>query len=209
MKITAIIGLLLSLFSLSALAEDRSIASPRYRVGDTWKYTQINMKTGQRSSTWTQTVEKIDDASVFSKIVYASGAESSSVSTLEGNSVSTPTRTVSPYFPVLSYPLTVGKTWEKSYTMTSKKGITTSGTLKAIVTAHEELVLPVGTFDTVRVEYGARYHRLDKLDVTGEITGTYWYAPAAKRIVKEEFRDYSQGTLWTHTMYQLESFSVQ
>lgn len=90
---------------------------------------------------------------------------------------------------LLSFPLAIGKHW--SFTdHFGLLGFQTSArdTVSVEVIAHEEVRVPAGEFEAFRLE--AKGTRVTP-SYTGEIRWTYWYAPAARAIVKAEFRQIS------------------
>jgi hypothetical protein len=90
---------------------------------------------------------------------------------------------------LLSFPLEVGKQWS----FTDKFGLlgfqmSARDTVSVEVVAHEKVRVPAGEFEAFRLE--AKGTRATP-SYTGEIGWTYWYAPAARAIVKSEFRQIS------------------
>jgi hypothetical protein len=88
---------------------------------------------------------------------------------------------------LLSFPLTVGKRWQfKTDWEFKPKNSRGTYTAKVEVVAYEKVTVPAGEFDAFRLTsrealggtspIGTRYE--------GETTRTYWYAPAARAIVK-------------------------
>ena len=207
-----LIALFLSFVTIPAFAQNNLVTeTPQYKIGDTWTYTSTNLSNNTRISTYTDTVKKIDGDVVFFQKVNKRGIESEMLTTLEGNVISVAGNTVTPYFPTFSFPMNTSKKWEKDYETThTSDGAKTAGTLKAEVISYEKVTVPAGTFDAFKTEYYAFYQRVDGTSRHGKFINTYWYAPSAKRFVKEEATSFSaRGSLMDHTLTQLEEFTLK
>lgn len=162
-------------------AERSADAPPRLQVGDSWQYTSHS-----------QVVEGVSDDGVTLKMTM-SGTVSTTRTSREGNPLSTDTVTgvgtvkaiYSPAMPVLRFPLKAGKTWRESYRMTTSFifDSTTESEYDARVVGWEVVKVPAGTFDALRIEWQDR-----SSGSIGNREGIYWYAPAAKAMVKTVFR---------------------
>jgi hypothetical protein len=90
----------------------------------------------------------------------------------------------------LKFPLNVGKTWTFSYEFQSKASTVVEVKQTATVKGWETVTVPAGTFRALRVEHAGWYSAREGSAMwTGRITETFWYAPAARRIVAQEYRD--------------------
>jgi hypothetical protein len=92
----------------------------------------------------------------------------------------------------LSFPLEVGKRWSHSNAwMFKDKGSRGSAVVDVLVVAHEKVRVPAGEFDAFKLEAKGSFRRVSGINsqVVGESAATYWYAPAARAIVKSVSRD--------------------
>jgi len=118
------------------------------------------------------------------------------------NIVESPTRTDSD-LRLLSFPLEVGKRWRFSdeYVVASVD-VPGRGEFRVAVVGYGKVRVPAGEFDAFELQAQSRW-------VTGglhgESTWTYWYAPAARAIVKTEVSD----TIWGTSSYELTEFHLQ
>lgn len=97
----------------------------------------------------------------------------------------------------LRFPLAPGKTWKFDYTFKlNAKEVKVAQT--ASVQGWEMVNVPAGSFRALRVEHLGRYEASEGGNQwQGKIQETYWYAPAAGRIVKREYRDtQGNGSTW-------------
>jgi hypothetical protein len=95
----------------------------------------------------------------------------------------------------LDFPLQAGKQWSYKYRRPSGGGgPSTDFDAKVEVTGWQEVTVPAGKFSTLLVRHAGEFK-----PTSGAGTGTYqmdvWYAPQARRIVKEEFQGYVEGQL--------------
>jgi hypothetical protein len=98
---------------------------------------------------------------------------------------------------LLSFPLSVGKRWQ----YTSKwlfKPKSSQGSIAAAVSvvSYEPIEVPAGRFDAFKIEALAELGGSSPSNTfyAGQATTTYWYAPAARAIVKSIHHNPYQGT---------------
>jgi hypothetical protein len=89
------------------------------------------------------------------------------------------TNTYRPPWPLLVFPLTVGKTWETQYTEERPVDRQTEEVAVSCTAESEEtLTVPAGSFNTIRVYC--------KSVRTGALVRRVWFSPQVKHMVKEE-----------------------
>lgn len=99
----------------------------------------------------------------------------------------------------LRFPLTVGKQWSAAGDYLLKdNGVrgTINGTRSVV--GYEKVRVIAGEFDAFKLE-STNDFRTD-MGLSGVATRTYWYAPAARAIVKEVWRDPFLGVVTTELM---------
>jgi hypothetical protein len=106
----------------------------------------------------------------------------------------------------LSFPMTVGKSWDFHHVRRF-----TSGTLDvsghAKVVAFERVQVPAGSFDAYKIESrGTNAKQLERL-YSAPFTATYWYAPNVKKIIKEDYALYLNHEVQTHNI-ELAAFTL-
>jgi hypothetical protein len=87
----------------------------------------------------------------------------------------------------LSFPLEVGKRWRYASDWVFKpKGAKGSSIVDVAVIGHEKVKVPAGEFDAFKLVAKGSLHGVSPINsqYAGETTTTYWYAPAARTIVK-------------------------
>ena len=116
--------------------------------------------------------------------------------------VQSPTRTDSD-LRLLAFPLELGMRWRFSdeYVVASVD-VPSRGEFRVAVIGYGKVRVPAGEFDAFELQAQGRW-------VTGglhgECTWTYWYAPAARAIVKTEVSD----TIWGTSAYELAEYHLQ
>jgi hypothetical protein len=87
----------------------------------------------------------------------------------------------------LSFPLGIGKRWrygtEWLFKVTGSKG---TSNVDVKVVGHEKISVPAGEFEAFKLVSKASMRGVSTKNsqIEGEVTSTYWYAPAARAIVK-------------------------
>jgi hypothetical protein len=87
----------------------------------------------------------------------------------------------------LSFPLEVGKRWRYASNWVFKaKGSNGSSIVDVVVIGHEKVTVPAGEFDAFKLLAKGSLSGVSPINsqYAGETTTTYWYAPAARTIVK-------------------------
>lgn len=93
---------------------------------------------------------------------------------------------------LLRFPLEVGNQW--SYTsdwVLKDKRSKGRSIVDVAVVGHEKVRVPAGEFDAFKIETKASFRGVSGINsqLVGESTGTYWYAPAARAVVKSVTRN--------------------
>ena len=92
----------------------------------------------------------------------------------------------------LSFPLEIGKQWrfdsEWVFKVTGSKG---SSTVDVQVVGHEKVSVPAGDFEAFKLMSKGNVRGLSAKNsvIEAEVSATYWYAPAARAIVKSISRN--------------------
>jgi len=110
---------------------------------------------------------------------------------------------------LLSFPLEVGKQWNSSnkfvdHTNTDVKG---SEKYSVRVADYEKVRVPAGEFDSFKLEAKSSFSAEN--GGAGTHVFTYWYAPAARAVVKEMDQVTWGGGGWPETSCELAEFQLQ
>lgn len=175
--------LALTLFTTPALAQRADL--PNVRVGDRWQFVEYyTVPSTKPDRTWVITavspsgIEGTDNGAPL-RLTRDMNVLESSV-----------TRNSNPK--VLSFPLEVGKRWQYSSNWLFKpKGSAGAVAVDNAVLAYEKVKVPAGEFDAFRIAATEKVSGTSPIgsQYGGDITRTYWYAPAARVIVKTESRN--------------------
>jgi hypothetical protein len=162
------------------LAAAQSAERPDVRVGDQWKFAvYYTVPSTIPSRTWLIT-------SVTG--VGIEGTENGEPLSLthDLNVVESP-RTKESNPRLLSFPLEVGKRWQYVSDWVFKpKGAKGSFGVEVVVVAYEKVTVAAGEFDAFKLTSRETLSGTSPIgsQYAGETTRTYWYAPAARAIVK-------------------------
>jgi hypothetical protein len=108
---------------------------------------------------------------------------------------------------LLSFPLEVGKAWTYVDDYLLKDlGTKGQGKYSVVVLTFEKVRVPAGEFDAFKLEATGTFSGVSGFDpVSGSSSRTYWYAPAARAIVKDEINDPYRGRYG----FELTSYKLQ
>ncbi len=177
MRLFAIISVL-ALLPGTAFAQKAEL--PAVNVGDQWKfvvYQTVRSTTPNRA--WV--ITSVGPAGIEG----TENGEPLSL-TLELNVLESP-RNKESNPKSLDFPLEVGKRWRYANNWLFKpKGSKGSTVVEVAVVGHEKLTVPAGEFDAFKLVAKGSLHGTSPINsqFAGETTETYWYAPAARAIVK-------------------------
>jgi hypothetical protein len=179
LRITFVGGIAtLALLANAAIAQHAE--QPDVKVGDQWKFAvYYTVPSATPNRNWVVT-------SVSATDIEGTEDEEPLRLTRELNIIESPRDRYS-NSKLLSFPLTVGKRWQYvTDWMFKPKGSQGKSAIDISVIAYERVGVPAGEFDAFKLisrqsmsgtsPFGSVY--------AGETTRTYWYAPAARAIVK-------------------------
>ncbi|MGQ0512427.1 MAG: hypothetical protein ACT4P9_17630 [Betaproteobacteria bacterium] len=155
---------------------------PDVRVGDRWEFAVYDtVPTRVPSRTWVVT-------SVTPSVIVGTENGAPLRLTPELNVLDSPRQSeTNPG--LLRFPLEVGRRWNYDTQWTFKaKGSTGTLAMSVEVQAREQVSVPAGEFDAFRLFARGRLggNSPSNTFYGGETTTTYWYAPAARAIVKSQ-----------------------
>lgn len=184
---------------------DRAIAQtvdrPEVRPGDEWKFAvYYTVPSATPNRTWL--IISVTEAVI-------EGTENGEPLRLtpELNVLESP-RDKSSNFKLLAFPLEVGKRWHYVNDWLFKMNASVGrSTVDAEVVGYENVTVPAGKFSAFKLTSKERLSGTspDGSQYAAEITRTYWYAPAARTIVKSVSHDPYIGTTTT----QLVAFQLR
>jgi len=105
--------------------------------------------------------------------------------TLDLNLVDSPEVSFSEHLHRFSFPLEVGKQWTAKHNFVNHEngGSGTERTTVKVV-SYEKVRVPAGEFDAFKLKWDSTW--TDKSNAIGTTQMTYWYAPAARNVVKSD-----------------------
>ena len=167
-----------------AQAAGEKAEAPQIKVGDRWKTEQKDKRTGNKESDTTRTV-----TAVSANIIEGAENDGAFKMTVELNLLESSTTVITGDAKFLSFPIEVGKKWNFKYNYASKinqgKG---RSQLEAEVVAYEKVTVPAGSFDAFKIEAKGFWNN-DAARSNGRSKSVYWYAPAARAVVRTEYED--------------------
>lgn len=181
-------------------------AAPSYKVGDTWTYLWGRTDT-RRGDVLVLTVVAVTATQTTMSSTWNGGAakevdyDSQGNVTRDGNGT-----TYEPSTGDLSFPLTVGKSWDFHNIRRFTGGsLDVRGTSKVV--AFERVTVAAGSFDAYKIKTrGINAKQLERM-YSAPFTNTFWYAPSVKRIIKWDYALYLGHEAQIQTK-ELSAFSL-
>ena len=163
---------------------------PRLRVGDSWEYEFIDMLSGSVVSKFTRKLDAItvDEYRFSGSGGYVTDKALNILRRLQDGKV---TQLWSPKRVNYDFPLHTGKAWSGA-AVTNSERLAAEHAFEFKVIRQEQIIVPAGIFDTLRVEGSTRYKAKLKSDGrSGEGTNTFrlWYSPTVENTVALEFEE--------------------
>ncbi len=188
--IHVLLGIVAVLVAVEIGAQPLRAEQPTIAVGDTWVYETTDRQTGEKRGKLRQVVIEAGDGIVV-RIGKSERIYTREMNLVEVRSGSTTTARYDPYWLQFSFPLEVGKRYEKSLQSTTRSGArTTRWQLKAHVVGTESVTTATGTFDAFKIVIDGTFNSEEGVRRwSGTRTETLWYAPAVKRHVRSEFEE--------------------
>lgn len=170
--------LALAAFFVTGIAFAQSVARPPVKAGDQWQFNVSAGLAGQQGRAWI--VTGVTPAGI-------AGTENGAPLRLTPDlGVLDSPRTANSNPAILRFPLAVGQRWQYSTNWISKlRNASGSATYAVAVVAYERIRVPAGEFDAFRIESKADMQGVAiNVQLDADIDATYWYAPAARAVVK-------------------------
>ena len=197
-RVSAAVVLALAIIASPAVAQKAD--RPTVKVGDEWQFMLYNVVPVQKPNVaWVIT-------SVSPSGIAGTWNGKPLTLTPDLNIVESPTRKFSDRR-VLNFPLEIGKSWTYANQVETK---TDQGDWRmdanVTVAAYEKVTVPAGRFDAYRIEAKGKWGQQGAAGAGAmEFTETSWYAPSARAVVKEVYRDASAGEM----VRELTSYKLQ
>ena len=195
LRLGFVITLAMSSYVSHAAGEKAEL--PGVKVGDRWKTEQKDKRTGATEAVVQRTVTAVANGVI-------EGTENSGTfrMTEELNPMESTVNVITGNPSFLNFPLEVGKKWSLKYSFANKfnpgKG-RVEGDVE--VTAYEKVTVKAGTFDAFRVE-AKNFWNNDANRTSGRSKSVFWYAPAARTVVRTEYEDGYNN--WVRELIELQ-----
>jgi len=165
------------------------LPKPDVRVGDSWSYQRVDYANTRALERFEIRVVSIAEDSILA-ITNRYGLERNSKWTSEWNTLRTDRgSSFRIQSGLLRFPLEIGKTHQVEYeTQDSVYGTDIRFRGKTEVVGWEDIVVPAGKFQALKIQSTGRYYRLDATG-SSPVQETIWYVPGVKRWVKRLYVD--------------------
>ena len=183
------------------------VEKPTPKVGDVWKYRQVDLWNGKELSNSEVELVSIEAGHFITRVKSSSYP---GVRTGRRTTDLWPCRNMKNSDQevcagAFRFPMQLGQKTEYQKVPWDTGNGYWSG--KCEVKAEEKVTVPAGTFDAVRVECAGYWTRVFEGNFTGRFTETIWYAPKVNRGVRSQYFDsYSSGSPNNKTQTELVEF---
>jgi hypothetical protein len=184
-----------------------SVEQPDIQVGDRWRYQVTDLFTNIKTSV-TIEVHQVTPDRIHTRTVEQPAETTAGAVTPQGivevwdrnwNQVQRNEVRFKPYFPTYRFPLEVGKAWSGKVAFDVADGVTLAFEVESRVTRWEQITVPAGTYDTVRVVMKGYYDASGSMGGNGTVSNVFWYAPAIRQIVRQQIEHRSSGSTYAMT----------
>lgn len=198
-----------------AAQSPQTVEKPALLAGESWTYRRINLWKNEEDERFRQDMlgGVGDHLTVLWTIISAEDnrrRNSVTYEYLDGATLSFYDPKAEDRHIPLQFPLYPGKRWQFQYKYTPAAGGTLKVEQTATVAGWEEVRVPAGTFRALKVVHTGRYQATAYgFSWSGLIHEAYWYAPAAKRVVRMEYQDTTgSGSKWDHWRDELVTMTI-
>ena len=170
---------------------------PDVKAGDRWKTEQKDKRTGATEAEVQRTV-----AAVANGVIEGTENAGTFRMTTELNPIESTVNVITGNPRFLNFPLEVGKKWSLKYSFANKSN-PGRGRVEGDVEvfAYEKVTVKAGTFDAFRLEAKSFWNN-DTNRASGRSKSVFWYAPAAKTVVRTEYEDGYNN--WVRELVELQ-----
>ncbi len=190
----------------SPAAKIDNIPMPQLKVGDAWNYQLIDMLSGSVTEKFTRRLTDV----TADELRFGGYITDKSLNVLRRVRDGKIVQTWSPRRVTLEFPLQTGKTWSGTAVLDTNR-LTSEHAFTFKVVRQEQVIVPAGVFDTLRVEGTTKYKsKLKKEGTSGEGINTfrYWYSPVVENNVALEFEETNwKGVISRKERLELLSFN--
>jgi hypothetical protein len=205
-------ALLLAVPALCAAQADAPVARPEVRVGDRWIYHHWDQLDQKLVKTYELRVSFADRNVIHTVVTAQDQRESDAMWTADWNATQSVLGegVINPHTGLFKFPLQVGDTYQTSFEIAfPQRGslrIRREYTVKVV--GWEEVVVAAGKFRALRLEAEGSWQRLDAQG-SGRLRSAFWYAPEAKRWVRNILEVHGPKRLNISLVEELVLFNVQ
>ena len=164
-----------------------AIPAPQLNVGDRWEYQVIDMISGSVTDKFTRRLTN----TAADELRFGGYITDKSLNLLRRVSSGKTTSSWTPKRPYHDFPLQIGKSWSVTGVLDNDR-LVSEHAFSYRVVRQEQVVVPAGLFDTLRVEGLSKYKAKMKKDGTGGegvSTYRYWFSPLARNFVAFEYEE--------------------
>ncbi len=192
-KALFVIFLALSCLTLSYAAD--SVDKPDVHVGDIWRYRSLDGFTNEVKGETTFRVFEVTDSEISTRLEFKGRPNKGQmIFDRQWNTVDDGVSKYEPNRSDFKFPLNVGSTWKQQ----AQKTVFTSGTIYSYFTdgkviGNEKVVVPAGSYDTLKVETDTESRSAGSDGVVTKFVTTAWYSKEVNRFVRMDIQTMANG----------------
>jgi hypothetical protein len=175
------------LLGASIQALSQPIEGLKWSKGDKWKYETTDLSTKLVISSGEREVVEIFADGYKTNVTGSNTQAKEEIVKSDGTQQKKSVDGVSFSYQMPKFPLFVGSKWEATHHSFSK-GAPMKTELKCLAAASEEVAVPAGKFDTLRVECKGYWYKPG--GYSGRVEQTLWFSELAGWLVKYRYKDW-------------------
>jgi hypothetical protein len=208
----AALGFALAFPACGLAQQDAPVAKPEVKVGDRWIYHQWDQRHEKLVKTYELRVSFADRNVIHTVVKRQDQSESDAMWTGEWNSTHSVLGegVIDPATGFFRFPLEVGGAYRTSFEIAfpQRGSLRQRRDYTVRVIGWEEVAVPAGRFRALKLEADGSWQRLDAQG-GGRLRSVFWYAPEAKRWVKNILEVHGPKGPVISWVEELVLFSVQ
>jgi len=199
-------------------AQPSKVELPAVKIGDSWTYDNVDAWKNVKEFTSVTVVTALTDADIRTEAKRTDNGEITT--TVLGRDFNRLSRETGgrkgiwdPYYPIYSFPLEVGKSWEKEVTYTRNyDSFKVVMKAKGQVVGWEKVSVPAGTFNALKIEVSGPFNGFNPAPGGGRWSGqqflTVWYVPEVRNSVKAIYEDRNEYRSVTKVSVELVEYKL-
>ena len=185
-----------------------SVDRPDLRVGDVWKYRSLDGFTNEVKVETTFRIVELTASEVTTQLeLKGRPTQGQMIFDRQWNLLDDGASKFEPFRPEFKFPMSIGSTWKQQ----AQKTVFSSGATylyftEAKIAGNEKVVVPAGSFDTLRIETEIESRSTGSDGTVTKFLSTAWYSREVNRFVRLDIRTIANGRVRDKFIMELTEY---